>query len=381
MHLSWTDVQRKAYDEMLAAASQRLGAVTPYDREQPWFTRAEWRACGELGLLGLAVPESHGGGGLGALETAHLLEAFGRACPDTGLVFAAGAHLLACAMPIATFASDEVRDRLLPGMCAGELVAANAMTEDDAGSDVGRLSTVATRVDGGWLLRGEKSFASNAPVADVIVTYATTDPAAGFLGVTGFVVERDRPGVRVGEPFAKMGLDGCPAGRVAFDGVLVPDSHVLGQPGQGGAIFQSSMGWERACLLAGWLGVMDRLVADAVAHARSRRQFGRRIGDFQAVSHRIAGMAVRAETAKLMLYRACHLMDQGADATTAIAMAKLVVSEAAVATALDAVQVLGARGYQRAGAVEAALRDSVPTTLFSGTSEIQRELVAEGLGL
>ena len=381
MHLSWTDVQQKAYDEMLAAASERLGDSSPYDRETPYFTRDEWRACGELGVLGLSVPTRYGGSGLGALETAHLVEAFGRACPNTGLVFATSAHLFACAMPIVAFATEEVRERLLPGMCSGELVATNAMTEDGAGSDVGRLSVTATLVDGGYVLSGEKSFASNAPAADVVVTYGTTDPSASFLGVTGFVVERSWPGVRVSEPFVKMGLDGCPAGRVAFDDVFVPESHVLGGPGMGGAIFQHSMGWERACLFAGWLGLMDRLIDDCVAHARTRRQFGRRIGEFQAVSHRIADMKVRAEAAKLMLYRACHLMDTGADATAAIAMSKLAVSEAAVATALDAVRVFGGRGYQRAGAVEAALRDSVPTTLFSGTSEIQRELVTKGLGL
>ena len=380
MRLSWTDAQLEAYDGMLAATRERL-AEPAGERATPYFTREEWRACGELGVLGLCVPSRYGGRGLGALETAHLMEAFGRGCPDTGLVFAASAHLFACAMPIVAFGGDEVRERLLPGMCTGELIATNAMTEDDAGSDVGRLSVTARPVAGGYLLDGEKSFASNAPAADVIVTYGTTDPTAGFLGLTGLVVERSRPGVRVSEPFAKMGLESCPAGRVAFDGVFVPDSHVLGGPGQGGAVFQHSMGWERACLFAGWLGVMDRLVDSCVGHARERRQFGRRIGEFQAVSHRVADMKVRSEAAKLLLYRACHLMDIGEDATSAIAMSKLAVSEAAVATALDAVQVFGGRGYQRAAGIEAALRDSVPTTVFSGTSEIQRELIAKGLGL
>jgi alkylation response protein AidB-like acyl-CoA dehydrogenase len=381
MHLSWTDVQQKAYDEMLAAATERLGDSSPYDRATPYFTREEWAACGELGVLGLCVPQEYGGSGLGALETAHLVEAFGRACPNTGLVFAASAHLFACAVPIVAFGTDEVRSRLLPGMCSGELVATNAMTEDEAGSDVGRLSVVAKPVDGGYLLNGEKSFASNAPAADVIVTYGTTDAAASFLGVTGFVVERSWTGVEVSEPFLKMGLDGCPAGRIAYHDVFVPESHVLGGPGMGGAIFQHSMGWERACLFAGWLGLMDRLVDECVAYARSRRQFGHRIGDFQAVSHRIANMKIRSESAKLMLYRACHLMDAGEDATAAIAMSKVAVSEASVATALDAVQVFGGRGFQRSAGIEAALRDSVPTTLFSGTSEIQRELITKGLGL
>lgn len=347
------------------------------------FSRVDWKAAARVGLTGLCVPVAQGGLGLGALDTALALEAFGEACPDTGLAFGVAAHLLACAVPVRDFAEGEVRDRLLEGLAAGDLIAANAMTEDGAGSDLSRLATTATPDPAGdaYVLDGEKSFASNAPEADLLVTYAVTDPKAGFLGVTAFAVPRDLPGVEVGPPLAKMGLHGCPAGRVAFRGCRVPASHRLGAEGQGGAVFRHSMTWERSCLFAVYLGLMDRQLARCVDRARTRRQFGRPIGDFQAVSHRIAVMRQRLEGARLLLYRACWLLDRGRDRPGDVALAKAAVSEAAVANGLDAVQVHGADGYLAGPGIEAQLRDAVPATIFSGTTEIQRELVAKELGL
>nr|WP_281369130.1 acyl-CoA dehydrogenase [Phytohabitans rumicis] len=343
--------------------------------------RAGWLTLGDLGLLGLCLPEKYGGGGLGALDTARQVEAFGRGCADTGLVFAASAHLFACGVPIAEFGGAEARERLLPGMCAGDLIAANAMTEADAGSDVSRLAATATAVPGGFVLTGEKSFATNGPVADVLVTYATTDPAAGHLGITAFAVDRTAPGVVVGEPFSKMGLESAAASTVRFDGCFVPDARVLGEPGQGGAIFQHSMRWERACLFAGYVGLLDRLLDRCVEHARTRRQFGRRIGDFQSVANRVVDIKMRTESARLLLYKACWEMDQGRGGELSVALSKLAVSEAAVASALDAVRIFGGHGYLREYGIETLLRDTVPSTVFSGTSDIQRLLIARELGL
>jgi len=378
MYLDWEPAQQKDYDELLAAVREAFGDL-PAAPDGP-FERATWRRVGELGLLGLCLPAEHGGGGLGALDTAHMLEAFGRGCPDTGLVFSAAAHLLACGVPIAAFGTERTRARLLPGLSSGELVAANAMTETDAGSDLAGLRTTAVRDGAHWVLEGEKSWASNAPAAEVVVTYAVTDPDGGWFGSTAFALDRDTPGLVVDGPFRKMGLTSCPAGTVRFDGCRVPDSAVLGAPGQGSMIFQHSMGWERACLFAGYLGLMDRLLDRCVEHARQRRQFGRRLADFQAVSHRLADAALRLEAARLLLYRTCFRMDAGSAELADAALSKLAVSEAAVRAAVDALQVLGARGYL-SGDVEAALRDAVPSTLFSGTSEIQREMIAKGLGL
>jgi alkylation response protein AidB-like acyl-CoA dehydrogenase len=379
MEFGWTAAQQRRFEKTVTAVQE---AFPPGERpDGGFFTRKAWRRLGELGLLGLSVPARYGGGGLGALETAHQVEALGRGCSHTGMVFGAGAHLFACAMPVAAFATETAKELFLPGMCSGELVAGNAMTEPEAGSDVARLAVTAVRVEGGWLLNGEKSFVTNGPEADVFVTYATTDPAAGHLGGTGFVVARTAAGLSVGEPFEKMGLDEVPAGGVRFTDCFVPDTQVLGEPGGGGAVFQHSMGWERACLFAGFVGLYDTLIERCVAYARDRRQSGRRIGDFQAVSHRLAEMKLRAESARLLLYRACWEMDRGEPATLAVALSKLAVSEGLLAGALDAVRIFGGRGYTRADGIEAVLRDAVPTVLFSGTSDIQRNLVARELGL
>ena len=379
MDFGWPAAVAERYDRLLYAVRAAFGDSTrPADQ---FYTRDDWSRLGELGILGLSVPAAYGGGGLGALETSRMLEAFGRGCPDTGLVFGASAHLFACAMPIAEFASERIRKRVLPGMCDGQLIAGNAITEADAGSDVSRLTVTATAVPGGYQLNGTKSFVSNGPASDVFVTYATTDPNAGHLGITGFVVERETRGVEVGEPFEKMGLLSCPAGPVRFDDCFVPDDHVLGVPGQGGSIFQFSMGWERTCLFAGYLGLLDRLVERCVGYARTRRQFGRRIGEFQAVADRIVNMKLRLDSARLLMYRACWAMDNGGGSALDVALAKLAISEGAVASALDAVQVFGGRGYLRADGIEAVLRDTVPSTIFSGTSDIQRVLVAREMGL
>lgn len=379
MEFSWSDKQQARYDEVLAATRaafpRRPGAGHGF------YDRKEWLALGEIGMLGAPVPEEYGGGGLGALDTARVVEAVGRGCPDTGLVFGAAAHTFACSMPLVGFATESVRRRLLPKLGAGRLIAGNAMTEPEAGSDSSRLSTTARRVDGGWLLNGVKSFVTNGPAADVFVTYATVDPKSAFLGVTGFVVERGAEGLTVSGPFEKMGMLSVPAGSITFEDCFVPDEQVLGTVGGGAAIFQHSMGWERACLFALYLGLLDRLVEQCVEHACTRRQFGRRIGDFQAVSHRIADIKLALEGARLLLYRACWSMDQGKPSVLEIALSKLAVSEGVLAAATDAVRIFAGRGYLSEDGIEAALRDAIPSTIFSGTNEIQRELVVREMGL
>ncbi len=377
MEFGWTAAQRARYDAALAVARQRIAPETG----RPGIARADWRTLGEQGLLGASVDPKYGGTGLGALDTALLFEAFGRGSPDTGLVFAAAAHLFACAMPIAEFGSPALRERLLPDMCAGRSVAANAMTESGAGSDVSTLATTATPVAGGYLLNGTKTFVSNGPAADVFVTYATTDPAAGHFALTAFAVERGAAGLRVGEPFGKLGMASCPASEVEFVDCFVPDGGVLGERGQGAVVFQESMLWERTCLFALYVGLQDRLLDQVVAHARERRQFGRPLAEFQSVANRIVEMKLRLESGRLLLYRACWSLDRAEPDPLGSALSKLAVSEAAVASAADAVRLLAGRGYLAGSGVEAALRDAMGGTIFSGTSDIQRQIVARELGL
>lgn len=345
------------------------------------FDRDRWKALADLGVLGLSVPREHGGSGLGAVDTAHALEAVGYGCPDTGLVFAASAHLLACAMPIALHGTPEARKRLLPRLADGSLVAGNAVTEPGHGSDVSVPDTRVVATGGGMEVTGVKSWVSNGPVADVYVVLGTADPALGFLGTVAVVVDRDQPGVRPGPPFAKAGLRSCLAGAVEFDRAHVPAEQRLGAVGAGHAVFQDSMRWERTCLFAGYVGMMRRQFELCRDHARERRQFGRPLSANQAVSHRLVDMYARWHSARLALYRACWSLDRDATETTEIALAKIAVSEAAVASGLDALQIFGGAGYRSDTGVEEMLRDALPTTLFSGTSEMQREMIARELRL
>jgi L-prolyl-[peptidyl-carrier protein] dehydrogenase len=380
MDFDLSEAQRKRYEEMLASA-RGMVANGPIRDPRLTFSREEWSDVTRLGVTGLCLPAEYGGGGLGALDTALCLEAFTAGGADTGLAFAVGAHLLACAVPVRDFGVDPVRAELLQGMAGGELIAANAMTEDGAGSDIGTLDTTVVRDSGEYVINGVKSYVSNAPAADVFVIYGTSDARAGFLGQTALAVPRHLPGITVSEPLIKMGLHACPAARVAFSGCRVPVRYRLGAEGQGSAIFQHSMGWERSCLFAIYLGQMSRQLRSCVEHAKLRRQFGRPIGAFQAVSHRIAMMTQRLESARMLLYRACWLLDQGREDNAATALSKLAVSEATIANSLDAVQIFGGPGYLASTGIEAQLRDSIPSVIFSGTTDIQREIIVSKAGL
>ncbi len=382
MDFAWTPAQTEFYEGILRFAREQLNDdVIARDREHRFGAR-EWRLCGEFGLLGLCVPEPYGGMGLDHMTTALALEALGRGCQDMGLVFAISAHLLAVCRPIAESGDEALKQRVLPRLCSGEWVGSNAITEAEAGSDVFALRTRAQRTgDGTYRLDGAKSYASNGPVAQIFLVYAMTEPDKGYLGIDAFVVHRDTPGVTVGQPIHKMGLHGSPASSVYFEGVEVTDADRVGPPLGGAEVFTGSMMWERSCLFAGYVGMMERQLETVVEYAGERKQNRRPIGRNQAVSHRAANMKLRLEGARLLLYRACWLRDQGKDATTEVALAKLAVSEAAIQSGLDAVQIFGAVGYSAELGIERMVRDAVPSTIFSGTSEIQRNLIAARLGL
>ncbi|MDH4132772.1 MAG: acyl-CoA dehydrogenase family protein, partial [Gemmatimonadota bacterium] len=233
-----------------------------------------------------------------------------------------------------------------------------------------------------YILNGSKTFVSEAPVADLFVVFGTIDPAQGALGLTGFLVERDTPGLRVGRQIEKMGLKTSPMGEVVFEDCAVPVANRLGREGRAVSIFNDSMEWERGCILASTLGTMQRLLESSVAYARERRQFGRPIGEFQSVANRLVDMKVRLEAARGVLYRAAWAKQHGHPSAGAdAAVAKLFVSEALVRTGLDAVQVRGGYGFTTEYEVERDLRDAVGSTLYSGTSDIQRNLIARSLGL
>jgi alkylation response protein AidB-like acyl-CoA dehydrogenase len=381
MDFSSTVEQDRLYEAAREFAERRVNPAIGRRAGLPYFGMEEWRMCGELGLLGSCVPKRYGGQGHDALTVARVVEGFARGCSDTGLVFSACAHLFACAMPIAEHADDELKERLLPRIAAGEWVAANAITEAEAGSDVFSLRSRAVRDGGRYVLNGAKTYVTNGPVADCFLVYATTEPAHGYLGISAFVVAAEAPGVVRGEHFGKLGLTGAPVCEVRFEDCLVDEADRVGPEGGGAAVFQSSMEWERACLFAQYLGVMDRQLEEVVAFVKRRRQFGKSIGRHQAIAHRAVDMKLRLDTGRLLLHRACWMKSQGVEATLEISLAKLAISEGAVRSGLDAIQIFGGLGIKTETGIASALCDAIPSTIFSGTSEIQRDVIARRLGL
>jgi alkylation response protein AidB-like acyl-CoA dehydrogenase len=357
-----------------AEAELSPGAVDR-DRRRT-FPRGLWRRCGELRLHGLAVPEAYGGRGLDALSTAVALEGLGYGCSDGGLVFSLGAHLLACAVPLWKFGTESQKRRWLPDLCAGRRIGALAMTEAESGSDAYALATGAEPDGDGYRIDGAKTLITNAPVADLAIVGARAPE-----GVTAFLVDMGLPGVERGAPFDTLGLRTAPLGGMRLSGVRVGADAVLGRPGGGGAVFQEAMDWERTCLFASHVGTMQWLVDAAVARARERRIGGRPISSHQAVAHKIADLEVQLEAARLLTYRAAWQLARGRSATREAAIAKLFVSESLVRAALDTLQIHGGQGLLTDVEIERRLRDAAGSTIYSGTSEIQRNLIAGMLGL
>ncbi|WP_434348615.1 acyl-CoA dehydrogenase family protein [Myxococcus virescens] len=379
MDFSWTHEQVELYDRALAFARAQLPEATKPSKEV--LPRDLWQRCGEFGFLGLPVPTAHGGLGLDTLTTARVMEALGRGCVDTGLVFSVGAHLFACVMPILESGDDAQKSRYLPRLCSGEWVGANAISEPEAGSDVFALKTRAVRDGDSYVLDGGKSYVTNGPSADVFLVYAATQPAHGYMGLSAFLVEKDTPGLSVGRAFEKMGLSTSPIAPIYLEGCRVPESARLGAEGQGAAMFKRSMQWERACLFAAYVGVMERVLEQTADFARTRKQFKKALGKNQAISHKLADMKQRLEASRLLLYQACWKMDRGQDAVMEVSLAKLAISEAAIQSGLDAIQIHGGMGYVAETGIERVLRDAIPSAIFSGTSEIQRDIIANQLGL
>ena len=382
MDFSLSDDQQTLRKEIIRFAQNELNdAVGERDRTQE-FSHALWLKCGQMGFQGLPVDEEFGGGGMDPLTTAIALEALGYGCRDSGLVFSICAHLLACVIPIWKFGSDEQKKRYLPGLCSGKIIAVNAMSEPGSGSDAFSMRTSAVKDGAGYRITGTKTFSSNGPVADLALVFALTDPAKGYHGgVTAFLVEKSTPGFRVGQKFEKMGLRTSPMGELVFENVFVPSEAAIGGAGAGSTIFTHSMDWERICLFATHVGTMERLLETSIEYARTRSQFGQAIGKFQAISHKIVDMKVQLEAARLLVYRAAWFLDKRRSVSLDASMAKLFVSEALVKTALDTVQIFGGYGYMTEYEVERALRDAVGSTLYSGTSEMQRNIISRWLGL
>jgi len=345
------------------------------------FSPQAWRACAQFGIQGLPVPAELGGGGADILTTVLVMEALGYGCHDNGLIFSLNAQMWSLELPLVKFGTPAQQRAYLPGLVAGNLIGVHAMTEPNSGSDAFGMRTRADRRGDSYVLNGTKLYITNAPVADVVLVFAADPGKPRMAGISAFLVEKGTPGFGVSRGLDKMGLRTSPMGEIVLDDCVVPAANRLGPEGAGMAIFNSSMTWERTCILASAVGTMQRQLEACTEYARTRKQFGQPIGKFQAVAGKVADMYLRVEAARLLAYRAAWLGQQGKPILAEAAAAKLFTSEAWVASSLDAIQVHGAYGYMKESGIERDLRDAVASTIYSGTSEIQRVILARMLGL
>ncbi len=345
------------------------------------FPRDMWDKCAAFGIQGMPFPVEYGGQGADTLSTMLAMEALGYGCRDNGLIFSINAHMWSGAIPILRFGTEKQKNRYLPGLCDGSLIGVQGMTEPGSGSDAYSLATTARLEDDLYVLNGSKTFITNAPVADLFVVFASVDRTKGWAGLSAFLVEKGAPGLEVGKPFHKMGLRTSPMSDLFFNDCEIPVENLLGSPGSGMMIFQHSIDWERSCILASAIGALDRQLEESIDYARQRKQFGEPISKFQAVSHKLVDMKVRLEAGRMLLYRLGWFRDEGKATPLDAALVKLFISESFVNSSLEALQIHGGYGYLTETGLERDVRDAIASRIYSGTSEIQKNVIASQMGL
>lgn len=376
MDFSWSSQQKELFDAIGQFATKELNEHLVENDCHGVFNRVGWKKCGEIGIQGLAVPTAYGGVGQDPLTTVGALERLGYACRDNGLVFSLNAHMWTACMPLVGFGTEEQKQRYLPGLCNGDLIGGNAMSEPNSGSDAYGLSTTAVKKGDRYFLNGSKTFVTNGSEADVIVVFATVDKSEGPAGISAFLVEKSFKGLSIGRKLEKMGLRTSPMAELFFDDCDVPEENRLGRERAGTSLFTHSMTWERGCILASAVGSMQRLLETCLRYAKERKQSGQSIGKFQLVATKLVDMKIRLETARFMLYHGAYQRSLGRTAILEAAMAKLHISESWTKSCEDALQIHGGYGYMKEYEIERELRDAIGSRLYSGTSEIQRNIIA-----
>ena len=381
MDFTWTEEQKQFREAVGGFARKELNDGLQERDRNGEFNRAGWNKCAQFGIQGLPIPKAYGGMGADPLTTAGILESLGHGCKDNGLVFSINALMWTMEIPLLEFGSEEQKRKYLPGLCNGELIGGNAMSEPGSGSDAYSLRTTAERRGDKYVLNGSKVFVTNGPVGDVIVVFATVDRSKGSNGISSFLVEKGFAGFKVGRTLEKMGLRTSPMAELFLEDCEVPVENRLGREGNGVSLFTLSMTWERSYILASAVGAMERLLESSIRYARDRKQFGQPIGKFQLLATKIVDMKMRLDEARAALYRTAWLHGKGKRVFLEAALTKLIISENWVKCAQDALQIHGGYGYMIEYEVERELRDALGSKLYSGTSEIQRTLVASLLGL
>ena len=347
--------------------------VLKWDEEQHFPTDV-LKKLGRLGVLGVVFPEELGGAGMGYGEYAVIMEELARVDPSIALSVAA--HVSLCTSHIYLHGSEEQKKRYVPKLASGEWIGCWSLTEPEAGSDAAGTRTTAVLEGETWVLNGSKSFTTNAHRADVCVAVAVTEPGAGTRGISAFVIEKATPGSQVGRKENKLGMRASDTGEIVFSDCRLSAEHLLGKRGHGFADAMTVLDGGRVSIAGLSVGLAQGAYEAALAHSKQRRQFGKRICEFQAIQHKLTDMATEIDAARLLTQRAAWMLDAGRGVTKESSMAKLFASETAVRVANEALQVHGGYGFIKGYPVEKFYRDVKLLTIGEGTSEIQRMVIA-----
>ncbi len=357
------------------AAEKIEPKAAEWDRDHR-FPRELFAELAELGLMGACVPEEYGGAGADFLSYVLVLEELSRA--DAGVGVTVAVHTSAVTLPILAFGTEEQRARFVPPLARGEHLGAFALTEPEAGSDAGSLRTRAEPEGDGWRITGAKQWITNARYAGTVLLFARTDPdTPGARGVSAFVLDGDH--VRVTRDEEKLGLNSSITNDIVVEGAEVGRDRLLHEEGKGFSVAMSTLDGGRIGIAAQALGIAQAAYDAALAYARERRQFGRPIGDFQAIQWKLADMSTEIDAARLLVYRAADLKRRGEPHAEAGAKAKLFASETARRQTGEAIQIFGGYGYTKEFPVERYYRDAKITEIYEGTSEIQRLVIARSI--
>ncbi len=377
MDFQLTEEHRLIRDTVRQIARDVIEPNAKHVDETGEFPYENFKALADAGFMGLVYPEKYGGAGADTVSYVHATEEISAACGSTGLTYAA--HLsLACA-PLYYFGTEEQRETYLTRLCSGESFAGFGLTEPQTGSDARGLRTRAVQEGDDWVINGQKMWITSGGIGDWVIVAAVTDPEAGSRGITNFIVEKEDPGFVVGKNEPKMGLKGSVTSSLFFENVRVPDSRRVGPVGQGFKQFMKTLDGGRISIGAMALGLGRAAMEKSVEYAHQREAFGQTISNLQAIQHKFADMAMELEAARLLLYQAAVLKDEGKPFGTQAAMAKLYASEAAERACFQAIQIHGGMGYSKEYPVERYYRDNRLTEIGEGTSEIMRLVIARQL--
>jgi butyryl-CoA dehydrogenase len=377
MDLDLTSEQSLIRDTARGLATNEISKVAAQIDREHRFPREIIAKLGELGMLGVAVPERWGGAGMDNVCYALAMEEISRGCASTGVIMSVQ-NSLVCD-PILHFGSDAQKQQWLPDLASGKRIGCFALSEPDAGSDAAAQKTTAVRRGSEWVLNGTKNFITNGPVSDVVVVFAMTDPPRGTKGISTFVLASNTPGVKFGPADDKMGIRGAPSSQIFLTDCALPEDALLGAPGDGFKIAMRTLDGGRIGIAAQAVGIARAAFEDATRYALERKTFGQPIAEHQAIQFKLADMCTEIDAARLLVWRAAVKKDAGVRHTTESSMAKLFASEVANRAAKEAVQVFGGYGYLTDFPVERHFRDAKITEIYEGTSEIQRLVIASAL--